>query len=172
MKLLFNLCLIIIALGSCNQNEKISYGYYKSMEDKSGEYPGIMYVYNINETTLETNIYNKNKKIKYLSKPVSLTWATSNNGLKVGYNLSESECYVFYKNQFYRQFGECAKTIINDLNQSKDFDNSLFLEKLQYSILADVKIVTNDGLVKLTDEEQTEFQNSLLATENNVLLGR
>jgi hypothetical protein len=166
-KSLFRLFLIaLLIFTSCNsknttqtQKEEFAYGVF-AKKDTIGKFPYIMNVYTINEKKLEINSYNEKRNLKNLLGSVDLTWATSKNGTKVGFNVTESQCVVFFENHFYFQNGPSASSLISDLMQHNDFDNSLFLQEIDISADGRANTEINTSLVKLTEEEVKNFQNS------------
>lgn len=161
-----------IILASCGQKDSktkydFTYGYF-AKKDKAGKYPFIMNVYHITESSIEIITYNENRKVKSVLGSSSLIWTTSNKGLKVGYNESESEAIVFYNNQFYFSNGTSALGLISDLKAHNDFDNSLFLESINYSDMR-AKAAPNSGLVKLSDDEVGQFESSQSVSQNDVI---
>lgn len=174
MKNISLLILILLGIYSCNSSSEeqlqydFSYGYF-ARNDNSYEF--IKTVYRITDKSLEIITYNSKRDVKNPIQSVSLTWVETNNGLKVGYNENENTSIVFYKNKFY-YVGYNAKFLISDLKQYNNFDNSLFLEQITYTgglLHPKMSTEANKGLYKLTDAEINKFNNSNLASREEVV---
>jgi hypothetical protein len=180
MKNIILLILILLGIYSCNSSgdeqlqnssseEQLQYDFsYGCFARNDNSYEFIKTVYRLTDKSLEIITYNSKRDVKNPHTSVSLTWVESNNGLKVGYNENEKFSIVFYKNKFYFNNGSYASSLISDLKQYNNFDNSLFLEQMNY---ANNKMGTeaNKGLYKLTDEELNKFNNSNLASREEVV---
>jgi hypothetical protein len=171
MKYFFIITALILT--SCGQkasktNYEFSYGYF-AKQDKAGKYPFIMNVYNIADNSLEIVSYNENRKVKNVLGSTNLTWATTSKGVKVGYNESEDWAVVFYNSQFYFSNGASASAIISDLKARNDFDNSLFLQDIIPSSDGSAHAESNIGLVKLSEEEISQFESSQAVSHNEVV---
>ena len=158
---------------SCNGNIKtsansssydFSYGYYKKI-DKKSKYYYIINVYHITQGTLSISTFNEKRQVESPLGTNNLSWINNKNGAKVGFNEAESTCVVYYNNQFFFQVGASASSLISDLQQYNNFDNSLFLE----TIGASGNIEINSGLEKMTEEEIKKFKLSKSVSNDEVV---
>jgi hypothetical protein len=165
---IISLVLICCSQGGSSANYDFSYGYF-AKQDKTGKFPFIMNVYNITENSLEISSYNENRKVKNVLGSVSLSWTTTANGLKIGYNEEQAQAVIFYNNQYYFSNGASASLIISGLMKNEVFDNSLFLKSITVDFDGSAEAKSNNGLMKLSSDEITQFSASELVAHEEVV---